>query len=119
MADALQAFTAIAPPGEPRLYVLGGMEELGADAAALHHALGCSLELRGADRVFVIGPHAHTVCAGILQRGDFSAQLQIVSSLEPVAAAVEEWRGAVFVKGSRRYQLEKILEVQTSLPLSC
>ncbi|MSU49977.1 MAG: UDP-N-acetylmuramoyl-tripeptide--D-alanyl-D-alanine ligase [Opitutus sp.] len=119
MADALQAFVAIVPAGEPRLYVLGGMEELGAGAVAHHHALGRSIELREPDRVFVIGPHAHAVCAGILDRGDFTAQLQIVSSLEPVAAAVEEWRGAVFIKGSRRYQLEKILEVQTSLPLSC
>jgi UDP-N-acetylmuramoyl-tripeptide--D-alanyl-D-alanine ligase len=119
MADALQTFAAIAPPEEPRLYVLGGMEELGPEAPALHRALGRSLQLRDADRVFVIGPHAHAVCAGILDRGDFTAQIRIVSALEPVATAVEEWRGAVFVKGSRRYALEKILEVQTSLPLTC
>src|SRR5581483_7995819 len=46
MADALAAFGAIAPPAEPRLFVLGGMEELGESAAAHHRALGRSVPLR-------------------------------------------------------------------------
>jgi len=29
MADALATFEAVAPAGEPRLFILGGMEELG------------------------------------------------------------------------------------------
>ncbi|HUR60490.1 MAG TPA: Mur ligase family protein, partial [Opitutaceae bacterium] len=117
MADALETFTAIAPAGEPRLYLIGCMEELGAEASQHHRALGRSLSLRAGDQLFVVGTHAHAVCAGVLERGDFARQVQIVSTLEPMAAAFAEWRGAVFVKGSRRYQLEKILEVQTSLPL--
>jgi hypothetical protein len=36
-----------------------------------------------------------------------------------VAAFLADWRGSIFVKGSRRYQLEKILEVQTTFPLPC
>jgi UDP-N-acetylmuramoyl-tripeptide--D-alanyl-D-alanine ligase len=119
MADALAAFVAIAPADEPRLYILGCMEELGPEAPAHHRALGRSLPLRDNDQLLVIGTHAHSVCAGVLEQGDFTHQIQIVSSLEPMSAALAEWRGAVFVKGSRRYQLEKILEVQTSLPLSC
>jgi UDP-N-acetylmuramoyl-tripeptide--D-alanyl-D-alanine ligase len=117
MADALAAFTAIAPENEPRLYVLGCMEELGADAAALHHALGRSLPLRECDQLIVIGRHAHDVCAGVLERDDFTRQIQIAASLEAIQPVFAEWRGAIFIKGSRRYQLEKILEVQTSLEL--
>jgi UDP-N-acetylmuramoyl-tripeptide--D-alanyl-D-alanine ligase len=109
MLDALEAFTGIAPADEPRLYVLGGMEELGVDAAAQHRALGRALKLQSNDRVLVIGPHATEVCAGVLDQGDFSSQLQILSSLDPAIAAVAEWRGAIFVKGSRRYQLEKVV----------
>jgi UDP-N-acetylmuramoyl-tripeptide--D-alanyl-D-alanine ligase len=119
MVDALATFESIAPASEPRLFVIGCMEELGTDAAAHHRALGRSLKLREEDQLFVIGTHAHDVCAGVLQQGDFTRQIQIVSNLEPVSAALADWRGSVFVKGSRRYQLEKILEVQTSLPLSC
>jgi UDP-N-acetylmuramyl pentapeptide synthase len=119
MADALATFDAVAPSNDARLYLLGCMEELGAESAAHHRALGRSLRLRAGDQLLVIGTHAHDICAGVLEQGDFSRQMQIVSSLEPMAAALAEWKGAVFVKGSRRYQLEKILEVQTSLPLSC
>ena len=119
MADALETFESIAPPDQPRLFVLGCMEELGIEAAAHHHALGRALRLREDDQLFVIGTHAHDVCAGILEQGDFTRQIQIVSTLDPVSAFLADWRGSVFVKGSRRYQLEKILEVQTSLPLPC
>jgi UDP-N-acetylmuramoyl-tripeptide--D-alanyl-D-alanine ligase len=117
MADALGVFDAVAPAGEPRLYVIGCMEELGVDAPAHHRALGRSLPLRGEDRLFVIGTHATDVCAGVLDQGGRTRQLQVVSSVEPVQACLAGWRGAVFVKGSRRYQLEKILERQESLPL--
>jgi UDP-N-acetylmuramoyl-tripeptide--D-alanyl-D-alanine ligase len=119
MIDALRTFEAVAPAGEPRLYVIGCMEELGAEAAAHHRALGRSLRLGEHDQVFVIGTHAHDVSVGLLEQGDFARQIQIVAAHEPIAAAFGDWRGAVFVKGSRRYQLEKILEVQTSLPLTC
>ncbi len=112
MADALSAFQAIAPTGQPRMYVLGCMEELGPDSATHHHLLGRSLVLRPGDRLFVIGDQAHAVCAGVLENGDFSRQLQIVSTLEPVTACLAGWTGAVFVKGSRKYRLETILENQ-------
>ena len=119
MADALAAFEAIAPAGEPRLYVIGCMEELGAEAPAHHRALGRRIHLGDGDQLCVIGTQAHAVCAGVLEQGEFQEQIQIVASLEPVSACLADWRGPVFVKGSRRYQLEKILEVQTTLPLSC
>jgi UDP-N-acetylmuramoyl-tripeptide--D-alanyl-D-alanine ligase len=67
------------------------------------------LPLREIDRLLVIGTYADEVCRGVLEQGDFTKQIQICSTLEPMAAAIAEWHGAVFVKGSRRYQLEKTL----------
>jgi UDP-N-acetylmuramoyl-tripeptide--D-alanyl-D-alanine ligase len=119
MADALATFAAIAPADEPRLYVIGCMEELGPDAPAHHRQLGRRLPLRECDRLFVVGTFAHEVCAGVLDQNDFTRQIQMVSSLEPVAACLADWRGPVFLKGSRRYRLERVLEGQTSLPLPC
>jgi UDP-N-acetylmuramoyl-tripeptide--D-alanyl-D-alanine ligase len=110
MSDALATFAAIAPPDEPRLYLLGCMEELGPEAAAHHRALGRAVALRSEDRLFAIGQWANEICAGVLERGDFTPQIQIISSLEPAAAAIAEWRGSIFVKGSRRYQLERALD---------
>ncbi len=119
MADALATFVAIAPADEPRLYVIGCMEELGPEAPAHHRQLGRRLPLRECDRLLVVGTFAHEVCAGVLDQGDFTRQIQMVTSLEPVAAFLAEWRGPVFLKGSRRYRLERVLEGQTSLPLPC
>jgi UDP-N-acetylmuramoyl-tripeptide--D-alanyl-D-alanine ligase len=109
MADALDVFQSLAPVTEPRLYILGGMEELGAEAEMFHHALGRSLRLRPNDFLFVIGGHAAAVRAGALESGNRAEQISVVTSLAPIAARVAEFRGAVFVKGSRRYQLEQAL----------
>jgi UDP-N-acetylmuramoyl-tripeptide--D-alanyl-D-alanine ligase len=110
MADALDAFYSIAPKDEPRLFVIGGMEELGAAADRYHAALGRGLRLRAADFLFVIGEQASAVRRGALAGGADADQIQVVDSIGPIAERLEHFRGAVFVKGSRRYQLEKILE---------
>lgn len=119
MADALATFVAIAPADEPRLYLLGCMEELGPEAPAYHRQLGRSLPLRECDRLMVIGTQAHEVCAGVLDQDDFTRQIQMISTFEPAAAALADWRGSVFIKGSRRYQLEQVLAPQPAHPLPC
>ena len=119
MADALATFVAVAPENEPRLYVIGCMEELGAEAPAHHRRLGRAIPLRTCDRLFVIGTLAHEVCAGVLDQDDFTLQIRMVGSLEPVAEFLSDWRGPVFIKGSRRYQLEKVLELSPSHLLPC
>lgn len=113
MADAVAAFVALASAGQPRLYIIGCMEELGPESAAYHRALGRSLALGIHDRLFVIGSQAEAVCAGLTERGDAAGRFNAVQSLEPVAAVLAQWRGAVFVKGSRRYRLEAVLSAAT------
>ena len=109
MQDALAAFQELAPPGEPRLLVLGGMEELGADSRARHEELGRALRLQPADHVCVIGPEADAVRRGALAAGARPDQVEICSTLAPIADRLSGFRGAVFVKGSRKYRLEEIL----------
>lgn len=109
MADALDAFYQIVPPNEPRLLVLGGMEELGPEAAEYHRELGRSLRLRRGDRAIVIGDHAAAVQAGAVAAGHPAEQVEVVQSRVPITEQMSAWRGAVFVKGSRRYALEQAL----------
>lgn len=110
MADALEAFRTAAPREEPRLYVLGGMEELGPEAARYHRELGRGLGLRPADFAFVLGPLAGEVQAGALEGGARPDQVAPADSLDPVAARMASFAGAVFIKGSRRYALERLLD---------
>ncbi|HEY1764828.1 MAG TPA: UDP-N-acetylmuramoyl-tripeptide--D-alanyl-D-alanine ligase [Opitutaceae bacterium] len=107
MADALAAFAALAPADEPRLFVIGCMEELGAEAPSYHAELGRSLLLRPADRLVAIGSLAGSIRRGALEAGVSPAQVEIADSIDPLAARVAAFRGSVFVKGSRRHGLER------------
>ena len=116
MDDALETFFALAPAHEPRLLVLGCMEELGAQAVEYHRKLGLSLHLGETDEVFILGDHARDVRAGAIVAGCRPEQVKVVKSLEPVRARLAGFRGAVFVKGSRRHALEKVLECRCDQP---
>ncbi|HVU36600.1 MAG TPA: Mur ligase family protein [Opitutaceae bacterium] len=114
MADALSVFADVAPASDPRLYIIGSMEELGTESAGYHHALGRSLAVRPGDQVFLIGAHADDMLAGGLAARIPAAQLHVADSADRVAEAARLWRGAVFVKGSRRYHLETIFGPEPS-----
>lgn len=108
MHDALAAFAAMAPADQARLYLIGGMEELGTDSVAYHRRLGEALArlLRAQDRALVLAAPeaAEAVVAG-------SARSTVVAApdLATLRARLEAHDGAVFIKGSRRYQLETLL----------
>jgi UDP-N-acetylmuramoyl-tripeptide--D-alanyl-D-alanine ligase len=114
MEDALETFYAIAPENEPRLLVLGCMEELGPEAHLHHLNLGRSLQLRLQDQAYIIGGEAAAVVAGAMEAGAPAGRIKSVDALGPVAAEIAAFHGAVFVKGSRRYGLEKVLPVIAS-----
>ncbi len=109
MADSLEAFFALVPTEEPRLLVLGCMEELGSESARYHRELGEALRLRPQDKAYIIGTEAHSVRSGAIDSGQPAECIEIIDTLEPVTARLVEFRGAVFMKGSRRYELEKVL----------
>ena len=113
MADALENFASLAPAGQPRAYVLGCMEELGLRAADYHRALGRTMQLRPEDRLFVVGDQAAALREGLIENGNAPGQIEVVAE----AAAVRPWlagfQGAVFLKGSRRHQLEQALTGET------
>jgi UDP-N-acetylmuramoyl-tripeptide--D-alanyl-D-alanine ligase len=107
MADALSAFSAIAPREEPRVFVIGCMEELGPTAPQYHLELGRSLSLRGGDLLIIMGSHAEAIRKGALEAGSTPGQVEIADSIEAVSSRLSGFRGSVFVKGSRRHGLER------------
>jgi len=109
MLDALDTFTELAPAGEPRLFVVGCMEELGADSAALHRGTGERWPMRAGDRLIVFGTQAEDLAAGVRTRSA-DADILVNPARADAAAALRAFRGAVFLKGSRRYALETLLE---------
>lgn len=108
MHDALAAFAGIAPETQPRLYIIGGMEELGDESAAYHRRFGEALAaaLRPQDRALVLAapPAAEAVVAGAND-----SRVETAADLAAMRARFATHVGAVFIKGSRRYQLESLL----------
>ena len=118
MRDALHAFDALVTDDRPRLYVLGNMEELGVSAPDHHRRLGAEIGLRAQDFACIIGTNAAEVRAGAIAAGARPEQIEVMPDLSPAAARLQEWRGAVFLKGSRRYQLETVLQEAAVLATS-
>lgn len=109
MADALDNFAVLAPAGQPRVYVLGCMEELGPRAADYHRQLGRTLRLRPDDRLFIVGDQAAALREGVLENGPAAGQIVIAGEAAAARAFLTGFQGAVFVKGSRRHHLEQAL----------
>lgn len=111
MMDALETFRQIAPvEAGPRLFLLGCMEELGGDSFQHHQHLGADLQLGPDDHVCVMGDQAEAVRQGALAAGARADQIEVVETVEAMSARFSAFAGAVFVKGSRRYRLERIIE---------
>ena len=116
MADAIEAFARIAPRGEPRLYLIGCMEELGPDSERYHRELGRGLSLRPGDSLVVVGERAGAVREGAVEGGASPDQVAAGVAPEEAAARLAAFRGSVFVKGSRRHELERLLPRAGSSP---
>lgn len=114
MAEALAAFTAATPGEEPRLYVLGCMNELGENSLRLHREVAARLPVRPQDRVIFVGREAEAYAEGLAKSGAHATSVQTVGGVEDVFAHVAGFRGSVFIKGSRGYALERVLGVFNS-----
>lgn len=131
MLDALETFAATAtPPDAPRLYIIGCMEELGPESARHHADLGRALAalLRADDEVIAIGPHAEHVARASRPPDDAQRRPVKCSTLNvkcltfsdtpaalaspATAALLASHRGPMFVKGSRRHALERLVEIK-------
>jgi UDP-N-acetylmuramoyl-tripeptide--D-alanyl-D-alanine ligase len=110
MTDAIDAFHAAVGGDLPRLYVLGSMEELGPDSANYHRQVGRLIHLRRGDFLITLGSQAAALREGLLENGNDPAQVAVVAGVAPVRERLAGFKGAVFLKGSRRYQLETVLD---------
>jgi UDP-N-acetylmuramoyl-tripeptide--D-alanyl-D-alanine ligase len=108
MIDSVRAFNARIPEGSPRLFVVGCMEELGAQSRALHADVGRAWPRRSGDRFAIIGDQAEDLRRGLVEAGQAIGSVTIAADLDELNSMVGAWSGALFIKGSRRYRLESL-----------
>lgn len=112
--DTLEFFIRSLPLELPRLYVLGGMRELGNEAEAAHRRVGSWVPPRPQDRAVLIGEYAGLMVEGLEKVGWPGSQLFVAADAEEAEPVVERFSGAVLVKGSRHYALERLLKEMES-----
>ena len=94
---------------EAKMYVLGGMEELGEEERILHAQVGASQKLGSRDLVLLIGEKAHWMAEGYLNAGAQIDQLIPLQSIEDARSMVDDFEGALLFKGSRAHRLEELI----------
>jgi UDP-N-acetylmuramyl pentapeptide synthase len=110
MLDAARAFerrTAAVASG--RLFVLGGMGELGAQSVALHESTGRDLPLRRGDALLLFGGDSAAFGRGAVSAGFPEEAVRQVVEIDELCALVAAFSGPVFLKGSRAHALERVL----------
>ncbi len=107
-ADAVHFFNKCYPQA-PRVWVIGGMEELGAESPAWHRKLAEALPLVDGDCVFLVGEATREMLP-VLSRRIEPDRVVHAEKADEIAGKVAASPGAVFLKGSRIHALEKILD---------
>ena len=116
LLDSARAFDRLSrASAAPRLFVLGGMAELGPTSAQLHRDCGAQLPLRSGDHVVAFGGESAALLQGVALPG---VELSVAASVEDAAAHVAAHRGFVFLKGSRSFALERCLPAPLRSALS-
>ncbi|MGB0418179.1 MAG: UDP-N-acetylmuramoyl-tripeptide--D-alanyl-D-alanine ligase [Opitutales bacterium] len=113
MRDALQFFIAAVPKDVPCTYVLGTLQELGAQGESLHKSLFEGIEFQGEVRFILVG-ESHLTRAyrdGLLAVGVEQKRIICFRSTEASASTLRSISGNVFLKGSRQHKLETLLSV--------
>ena len=118
MADSLEFFRESASPA-PRVYVIGCMGELGAESERAHREIGRRLRLRPEDRACLTGVDVPALRAGLLEAGNRPEQIMEFHRIAEVAPLVEGHEGDVFLKGSRVYELETLVEPSQGKEAAC
>ncbi len=97
-------------PEAPRIWVIGGMEELGRDSAAWHRKLAAGLPVLAGDRVFLIGGMSGEMLSTLRQKVGEGHPVTFCAEVEEALEDIAGTEGVIFLKGSRKYRLEKILD---------
>ncbi len=108
MIDALETFNCFSVGTDKRVFLLGSMGELGESSDEWHRRVGASLNLMNNDIAVIIGDGAAALKQGFEDAGR-SGRVELISRVDEAQQYLSGFSGDVFIKGSRRYELESAL----------
>jgi UDP-N-acetylmuramyl pentapeptide synthase len=108
MLDSSQRFSTLFPE-QAHLYVLGSMNELGADSAFWHRETARQLTIKDGAPLYLIGDEAESLAEGLKEQGIEEDRIKLIDDREFLQEKIASFEGAVFIKGSRSLGLENLL----------
>jgi len=109
-----QALLAIKPYPYKKIIVLGDMFELGVKTKAYHEGLAKDILQNDFDYCCLVGGHMRALYNKLKRKGykhahHFASRQKIADFIKKTSGTAEE-KFLIFLKGSRRMQLEKVIE---------
>ncbi len=108
MQDSVQRFNRMFST-EPHCYVIGTMNELGRDAADWHIQTAGNLPVSANSAIYLLGEMAPAYREGFLNNGTAPEQIVIAEDLDTLRDELMNFKGAVFLKGSRSLRMERLV----------
>lgn len=90
----------------PRLFVLGGVSELGPTEVALHQQMGVDMQAVGIEQLVTVGERAAPAANAF---GDNATAVTSFVDAVPLAQSILQQGGSVLIKGSRSARLERLV----------
>ncbi len=113
--DSATAFSRETKNSPRRLFLLGGVNELGADSEQLHRKVGERLKLvPETDSLAVFGGNARFYAIGAEANSFPHEKIFVFDDIDALKEFVATFDGDVFVKGSRGFALERVLPTDLS-----
>lgn len=112
MLDSAESFVKRFPAdsGTTRLFVLGGMGELGAQSEALHFGVGEKLPLCAkTDFLALFGGNAVQIGQGAIASGFPQSRVRVFDDIDALRSFIAAFHGNVMLKGSRAFALERAI----------
>lgn len=112
MLDSAESFVKRFPgtPEMARLFVLGGMGELGETSEALHREVGEKLPLcPETDFLALFGGNASKIGQGAIGNAFPAERVRTFESIDELREYITAFRGNVMLKGSRAFALERAI----------
>lgn len=94
---------------DPQTYILGSMAELGEASTYWHEETASRLQPPPGSLIILIGDGAEAMRKGLLKSGHAESSIRTLPSAFEVGPLIEDIEGAIFLKGSRRHQLETLI----------
>jgi len=109
-ASVKAAIHVLAAMAGEKILVLGDMGELGPEAAAMHHQVGCIATQEKIDRLFAVGELSRQCAAGFGEGAQWFATREAL--IQALNAYLSETSQAVtvLVKGSRGSAMDKVVD---------